>query len=182
MSSEIYVIVSGIIGLLLGSILTSQRELKTYRRNRLEHMALKFSEFYSLIDKHNDEVIVLVSDDGYDEFDLEDYYEYSEQIYQKSMKLRTMYFLHARHMNKEITKYTETLSVYRDHCDDAIQSLPIKISEKDAMLDKVEKHFSTLSDCHARLLIRISDELYDINFGRKLLRYISWPFFLIRKK
>ncbi len=172
----------GISGIIIGSILTGYRELSTFRRERLEHIAFEVGKMNILMNNYHETAIKIVKSEPADFSGVDEFFKLSDQIKTKSKELNTMLLLHASAIDVQIDIYAKKLNTYIEESANLMHLLTKdKITESE-FETKTNQLFQAVETGTDDMIKAISSEIYDKNIIRKLNRLKRWPSSLIRKK
>jgi len=169
----IYGGIIGIVGIILGSKLTNINESKSYRRDKLEQLALSLGDYMNVREKQHTLTLNILSNQNESIEILEDFSESFEEQNNKINYFKTMSVLHAEGLLKYSTQYLNKISSYDKKVgnilEDDLNQLkfpPFHFEPIDTT--EIHKLYLESMDTGDDLISKISNEIYKKSWLEKL--------------
>ena len=174
-----YIILGTILGALVGYLLTTSKELKAYRRDRLEKCALAFNEHAKTVYRLNKILIAAIQQDTF-QVEKIDFYNEIHKIENQVHDCDVLISLHGRSLMGKAGNYTEDVLAWMDIFSNAPEDLEKPLE----YVDQIDELYDKTTTSMEELLSAISDEIYRDSYYAKFTNYIKtkWQWFKSLRK
>jgi len=171
--------ISTIIGLLIGSMLTSFREVKNYKRYGLEKSAFTLHEFYLVFSNFNENIRISMQSENARELSAKQIELFVNEAPKKVRDIDMVMTLHCNSLQQYIGDYVDTVNIYIDSVAKIYKNLTDDQSHNSAQIKQIEILYANTEKTREALIKAISSEIYTDSFLHRILKFFSgkhkWP-------
>jgi len=166
--------IAGVVGIILGSKLSSINELRNYRREKLEQLALSVGDYINISKKQHTRMLDILSKETKSKQIVEDSINTFEEQSNKVNYFKTMSSLHATELIEHATQYLNKINKYDNEADNLLEDRRLSnlklAPSKNQPIDTTEIHklFEDSMVAGHNFIFEISDEIYKKSWLEKL--------------